>query len=234
MSVGLYRAAVAMAGHERHLDAIAANLANLGTVGFKRSSSASHEFAVRRETGEVRGLQLHLETDFSQGNLQRTGHELDLALFGDGFFVVEGPEGETYTRDGSFHLTEEGVLVNDDGHAVAWRQRSGTIDATGLPVRVDVDGFVRQGTQEIGQLKVVDFMDKAKLYQGTGGVWVAPVGAKEATATAQVHQYSLEESNASGIEEIVAMIGVQRAFETSAHLTRSIQESYARLTRAQF
>ena len=113
MNVGLYRAAVAMVGHERQLDAIATNLANVGTIGYKRIGTAAHEFRVMRGRGQTRGLVVRSQTDFSQGNLRRTERAYDLALWGDGFFTVESPHGEVYTRDGDFRVTSEGVLVTD-------------------------------------------------------------------------------------------------------------------------
>lgn len=231
MSVGLYRAAVAMIGHERRLDSIASNLANLETVGFKRATTAAHEFLIDRQSGPVRGQSLETRVDFSQGNLRRTGRELDLALFGEGFFAVEGPGGELYTRGGAFQTDTNGVLVTEEGYPVAWKNKSGAIDTTGLPIVVDGEGNVRQGLADLGQLKIVSFEDNAALRQRTGGFWIAPRGLDETTNTATVHQFSLEESNASGVEEIVAMIGVQRAFESTAGLISSIQQSYSRLTR---
>jgi flagellar basal body rod protein FlgG len=229
MSVGLYRAAVAMVGDQRRLDAIASNLANLGTVGFKRTTTATHEFLLG--DGGPRGQALQSRVDFSQGNLNRTGRQYDLALFGKGFFAVEGPDGEVYTRDGSFHSTSDGVLVTEEGLPVAWNRRGSAIDPTGLPITVDGDGFVRQGTATLGQLRIVDFQDERSVVLGRGGYWVARPAAKEATALATVHQYALEESNATGVEEMVAMIGVQRSFESMANMVQSIQQSYSRLTR---
>lgn len=96
MSVGIYRAAVAMVGQERRLDSIAANLANLETAGYKRTATSAREFSVdgpRADADGVRGLTLDATVDFSQGDLRRTGHEYDFALQGDGFFSVEGPAG---------------------------------------------------------------------------------------------------------------------------------------------
>ena len=152
-------------------------------------------------------------------------------MFGDGFFAVEGPEGELYTRTGSFRLTQQGVLVTEEGFEVAWERRGGTIDGNGVEIVVDGAGNVKQGVQDLGQLKLRDFLDRNQLQQVRGGYWAAPSRAKEATVTGSIHQYSLEQSNAAGFEEIVAMIGIQRAFESVSNLTRSIQQSYSRLTR---
>lgn len=220
-----------MAAQQRRLDSISANLANVGTIGFKRGVTASHEVEVERARGKVRGVTTLAEVDFGQGNLQRTGRDLDLALYGEGFFAVEGPNGEVYTRDGSFHMTEAGVLVSEEGLPLAWEEFSGAIDPVGMPLVVDESGAVRQGNQNIGRLRVVDFPDKSVLTKDSLGFWTAPRSVLPAASDARVHQYSLEDSNANGVEEMVDMIGVQRAFEVVARAFKAIDETYGRLTR---
>jgi flagellar basal body rod protein FlgG len=231
VNVGLYRSAVAMAAQQRRLDSISANLANVGTIGFKRGVTASHEVAVDRGRGDVRGVTTLARTDFAQGNLHRTGREHDLALYGDGFFAVEGADGEVYTRDGTFHLSEGGVLVSEDGFPVAWEELSGAIDPVGMPIVVDEAGAVRQGVQPIGRLRVVDFADKHLLTRDRHGFWAAPRGVQPQPSDARVHQYALEDSNASGVEEMVDMIAVQRSFEVVARTFAAIDQTYERLTR---
>ncbi|HEX6885525.1 MAG TPA: flagellar hook basal-body protein [Planctomycetota bacterium] len=231
MNVGLYRSAVAMAAQQRRLDSISANLANVGTIGFKRGVTASHEVEVQRARGPVRGVTTLAQVDFAQGNLQRTGRDLDLALHGDGFFAVEGPEGEVYTRDGTFHMTEAGMLVTEDGLPLAWEEFRGAIDPVGLPLVIDQGGGVRQGVQDIGRLRVVDFPDPSVLSKDARGFWSAPRAVLPQPSEAQVHQYALEDSNANAVEEMVDMIAVQRAFEVTARTFKAIDETYARLTR---
>ena len=231
VNVGLYRSAVAMAAQQRRLDSISANLANVGTVGFKRGVTASHEVEVRRPRGQVRGVTTLARVDFAQGNLQRTGREHDLALFGRGFFAVESPDGEVYTRDGSFHLSEAGVLVTEHGFPVAWEELRGAVDPVGLPVVIDEAGNARQGVQEIGRLRVVDFPDEGALSKDRLGFWTAPPSVQPGPSDARVHQYALEDSNANGMEEMVEMIGVQRSFEVVARVFEAIDQTYERLTR---
>jgi flagellar basal body rod protein FlgG len=231
VNVGLYRSAVAMAAQQRRLDSISANLANVGTIGFKRGVTASHEVEIERPRGKVRGVTTLARVDFVQGNLQRTGREHDLALFGDGFFAVEGPDGEVFTRDGSFHLTEAGVLVTEDGFPVAWDELQGAIDPVGMPLVIDEAGNARQGNQNVGRLRVVAFSDKSVLSKDHLGLWTAPRGVQPGASDARVHQYSLEDSNANGVEEMVEMIGVQRSFEVVARVFEAIDRTYERLTR---
>lgn len=232
MNVGLYRSAVAMAAQQRRLDSVSSNLANVGTVGFKRGVTASHEVEVERPRGKVRGVTTLSEVDFAQGNLQRTGREQDLALFGDGFFAVDGPDGEVYTRDGSFHMSEGGALITEEGLPLAWAEFQGAIDPVGLPIVVDEAGNVRQGNQNIGRLRVVDFPDKGVLVRDQLGFWTAPRGVLPQPSDARVQQYSLEDSNANGVEEMVDMIGIQRSFEVVARAFEAINQTYERLTRS--
>jgi flagellar basal-body rod protein FlgF len=231
VSVGLHKSAIALVGLERELDGLSTNLANLGTTAYKRGRSAFHEFSVPRQSGDVRGVAVRTQVDFTQGDLDRTGRDLDFALLGDGFFAVEGEQGEVYTRVGDFQLTPDGVLVTSDGLPVNWRAKPTAIDPVGERLTVESDGTVRQGSVEVGRLRIVDFADRQRLTRDANGNWVAPSGLRHATATAAVHQYALEGSNGNGIEEMVAMIGVQRAFESVTRVVSSIEESYRRLTR---
>jgi flagellar basal-body rod protein FlgF len=229
MDTGLYRSAASLHTRQQQLDSIARNLANLSTVGYKRGASATFELSDRG--GERRSIATETEVDFSQGSLRRTGRNLDVALLGEGFFGAESPRGEVYTRDGSFRLSPEGVLLTGDGFPVAWTTLNRQIDPAGLPVTIDGDGTARQGFEEIGRLKVVNFEDPQRLTLGEHGYWNAPADLPEATATAVVNQGALEESNATGMEEMVSMINVQRQFDTVARAMKSIQDSYRRLTR---
>ena len=231
MNAGLHRAALSMRAHQRSLDAIAANLANVGTTGYKRVRTAEHQFEVSRAHGSVRGLANESRVDFGQGELQRTGRDLDLALQGAGFFAVDGARGEVYTREGSFHLTAQGELVTDDGQPLAWEERSVPLDPVGLPIEVDGEGTVRQGQVEIGRLRIVNFADAGRLRLDRDGYWSAPASLRHAAHEATVHQGALEDSNALAVEELVAMVDVQRSFETVARVMSSIEDSYRTLTR---
>lgn len=229
MDAGLFKGAASLHARQKQIDSIARNLAHLSTVGYKRSTSATFEVSGPR--GQQKRIATESITDFSQGNLRRTGERLDFALFGDGFFAVEGQQGEVYTRDGSFRVSAEGTLLSADGLPVAWTTLNRQIDPTGLPVVADPDGVVRQGVEEIGRLRVVNFEDHQQLTRGELGYWEAPADLKEATSTAVVNQGALEESNTTGMAEMVNMISAQREFDTVARAMKSIQESYRRLTR---
>jgi flagellar basal body rod protein FlgG len=161
--------------------------------------------------------------------LRRTGNPLDLALDGTGFFVLETEKGPAYTRAGSFHLDEQGVLQSEDGFAVAWSSGSGALKAVGDPIVVDPRGVVRQGTEEVGRLKLVDFEERGRLVRIGSAAWMAPAGVQEQEAEPVVHQGALEQANANSMDELVSMIVAQRHFENGSTVMRTIDQSYKRL-----
>jgi flagellar basal-body rod protein FlgF len=234
MNSGIYQAAYAMTDMEKRMTGIAENLSNVSTPGFKRQHQVPADFGeeLKGKTAEKKP-ELVSQTDYTQGDLERTGMPSDLALFGEGFFALEGPEGEMFTRNGTFTVNEEGVLINNDGYPVAWEERPTNIDAVGeAPLEINSQGEVFQGIERLGKLRIVDFEDKQLLSPTTHGYLEAPQDAIEIPSTAAVHQGALESSNAVGMNEIIGMIEVQRSFEQMARLVTTINESYSRLTRS--
>ncbi len=234
MTTGLYKAALAMTDLEQRLTTISENLANVSSPGFKRQRSVTQSFGKALNKVLPDGTEVKPEhTDYTQGELQRTGVSSDLALYGEGFFVLEGPEGEMLTRNGSFSVNAQGVLINGDGFQVAWEERPTSIAAVGEnPLEINSSGEVFQGADKLGKLRIVDYEDKQILEPNAQGYLEAPREAVETPSSAVVHQGTLESSNAVGIKEIVGMIEVQRSFEQMARLVSTINESYSRLTRS--
>lgn len=232
MNTGLYSGASALRAAEKQLDVVAHNIANADTIGYKRKGTAAHSFEIPTAVGAKKGIGTLNTVDWSQGNLLRTGNVYDLALFGDGFLALDTPEGEVYTRGGVFQVDSNGVMLSGEGHPLVWERQTGMIDPAGLPVVVDIEGQVMQGDVGLGRLRVVDFADKGALRQNGDGYWTAPRGARQTTHTAEVHQGALEQSNVSSIEDVVAMVTVQRSFEAASNVMSMINETYSRLTRS--
>src|SRR5262249_53360339 len=155
-------------------------------------------------------------TDFSQGVIELREDPWSLALEGSGFFAVETPSGEAYTRNGSFHVDDQGELLTADGFAVAWEGGRARLQPAGDPVTIDGAGTVPRGSSEIGRLKIVDFADPQSLRLDGRGIFHAPPRAELVAPTAVVHQNALERSNGSSIDELVSLIKAQRGFETAA------------------
>lgn len=232
MNSGLYSGIAAMRSSEQRLQAITANLANVSTPAYKRRTAVSRSFEVGTLGRRHREITTSFTTDFSQGRIERTEDPLSLALKGEGFFVVEGPSGEAYTRNGSFQLDDAGVLQTTGGHAVVWDRGSGRIDPVGDAVRIDTSGQVFQGATAIGRLKIVAFESPELLQIDRQTYFHDPVGLAQTATDAEVHQYALERSNASSVDELIALITVQRAFESATSLVKMLDQTYRRLNRA--
>jgi flagellar basal-body rod protein FlgF/flagellar basal-body rod protein FlgG len=216
----------------REMDVIANNLANMDTNGFKadgvtfeeylatkarvdRAAPADQRVAFVRESGSI--------TDFSQGTLQQTGGALDLAIRGDGYFVVETPQGERYTRNGSFSLNEKGELVNQQGYRVRGQNGPLQFDQQDNSITFGREGTITaiNGNEkqviERGKIRLVRFDNQNSLVREGNGLYSAggqaPQNVKETTS---IVQGSLEKSNVNPIIEMSRMLEVMRAYQSLA------------------
>lgn len=230
MNIGLYSGVSAGRANERRLEAITANLANVDTPAYKRAKTSTKAFRLPGAKPGEFGLTTSSTLDFTQGALKSSSSPYHLGLMGQGFFAVEGPEGEMYTRDGQFHVNDRGLLQTPEGYPVAWERLAAPIDPTGDIITIDGIGTVRQGAEELGRIKFVDFEDPAGLQVHGGGYYEAQRGSVEKPSDATVHQHQLESSNVSSIDELVAMITIQRSFENAKTVMTLIDQSYGRLT----
>jgi flagellar basal-body rod protein FlgF len=229
MDTGLYSGVAAMRSCERRLEAISSNLANIGTIGYKRQSSVTRAFELERSDRREMQVVTQFATDFRQGEIERTGGTYDLAIDGDGFFVVETESGPAYTRNGSFHIDSKGMLLTESGAPVQWKSSPARIDPAGAQVTIDGVGLVRQGDSPLGQLALVDFAAKQHLALDGHGLWRAPRGITPQASGAFIYQGARERSNVSSMDELVGMVTAQRSFENAATILRSIDSSYKRL-----
>ena len=232
MNSSSYSGVAALRAQERRLEAVAHNLANANTPAFKRSTSVTEGFLVRlRDSADQQPKTRH-HRDFAQGELKHTDVPTHLGLMGQGFFAIEGDQGELYTRDGSFRMDDQGVLQTSEGYPVAWNGPRGVIDPTGSPITFEPDGTVKQNGIALGQLRLVDFEDSQQLELDGSGFFFAPIGLAEVQPEATVHQGALEGSNSSPVDELIELIRVQRNFESVARMMSQVEQTYQRLVRA--
>ena len=229
MDSSLFSGVAALRAQERRLEAIAHNLANANTPAFKKSASITEGFQVERQGVTDEQPRTWHQTDWSQGDIKRTEVPTHLALMGEGFFTLEGDQGELYTRNGAFRLDDRGVLQTAEGYPLAWDGPRGLIDPVGTPVTIEPTGAVTQGGTRVGQLKLTNFVDADRLIIEETGFFRAPLGLQEVPTDAVVHQGALESANTSPVDELIAMIRVQRTFESVARMLTQIDESYDRL-----
>lgn len=246
----LWIAKTGMEAQQTQLDTISNNLANVGTNGFKRGHVVFEDLIYQnlRQAGAASSDQTQLPTglqvglgvrsvatsrNFSQGNLQQTSNNLDIAIKGHGFFQVELPDGSTgYTRDGSLQVDGSGRLVTNNGYMV---QPAITIPSNAQSVTIAPDGTVNvalpgQATpQSVGTLNLASFVNASGLEPRGQNLWAetsasgAPnAGAPGSNGLGSLQQGYVETSNVNVVEELVAMIATQRAYELNS---KAIQTS---------
>lgn len=222
MNSGLYAALSGGLASMKRMDVLANNLANSNTAGFKKDviqfesvlSGVVEGGAQAEGSVETAGLvSEQYRTDFSAGPVKKTGNTFDLALDGDGFFVVNTPEGKAYTRQGNFRIDAGGKLVTADGREVLGR--GGPIVINGGKVSFDSQGKIFVEGIETGAIDVVDFPKPYDLKKIGSSLFMPneAAAAGQPAAKTVVIQGSLEGSNVSPIEEMVRIIETSRGYE---------------------
>ena len=249
-------AATGMNAQQTNLEVIANNIANINTTGYKRARAEFTDllYQVDRmqgvpsranaslvpegvsiglgvKTAAVRNLHI-------QGNLISTGNKFDLALTGNGWFQIDGADGETlYTRSGAFNTNATGQLVTLDGYTV---QPNITVPADTIEVVVNKSGEVfaridgQVDLQSLGQLQLANFSNEAglaamgdNLFTETPASGPAVTGVPGDTGFAEVEQGYLEASNVDPVKEITELISAQRAYEMNSKVIQAADEMAA-------
>ena len=257
MMRSLWISKTGMEAQQTQLDTISNNLANVSTNGYKRAHAVFEDLMYQNlrqagansteQTTLPTGLQVGLGTravatsrSFSQGNLQQSSNNLDVAVLGNGFFEVQMPDGTTgYTRDGSFQVNATGQLVTNNGYAV---QPGITIPAAAQSVTIGSDGTVSvtlsgQATpQTVGQLQTANFVNPAGLepkgqniFGETAASGTATTGTPGQNGLGALRQGFVETSNVNVVEELVAMIQTQRSYELNSKAIQTSDQMLQRL-----
>lgn len=204
---------------------ISHNLANVGTVGFKRELAVTRPFdeqmteaGVSAETAAPSTTTLTSYVDRSPGTLTHTGNPLDLAIEGNNaYFVIDTGQQEAYTRQGTFRLDADGQLVTVNGQPVV--TTAGDLRLTGPTPVIDTQGNIRDNGSIVGQLKLVTVADPQSLQEIGNGLYIAPDSTSaEIADTARVRQGFTEAANVITMNEMIRMIETVRHFEASQKL----------------
>ena len=242
---GLWQSAAGLQVQDYRQAILANNLANVDTPGFKpdritfherlsaASGAADNPRASHPVLGKLPGglFESPVYTDFSQAGFETTNGPLDLALAGDGFFVVQGESGPQYTRDGRMIMDRSGALLHAaTGRAVAdARGRPIVLDRSSPePVRVDAVGRVYQGEAVAAELAVVEFADKAVLEKSGGNLFDAG-GAKARPSSATVMNQKVEASGVDPVASMVEMIEATRTYQMNATMLSLQDETLSRV-----
>lgn len=217
MDSGYYAACTALLSRTQALDAVANNLANTGTSGFRaehsmfRSVLTSAGGSALNQAINNFGVLGDTRFDLAQGNLEHTGNDTDLAIEGKGFFVVQTPKGVVYTRNGNFQVSPTGQLMTSQGDPVMGDK--GILNVLGGKLTISPDGTLSINGAIAGRLKVVEFPAGTKLESLGETYYTAPNGTAVAAKDTSVRQGMLESSNVNPVKSMVDLIMVQRAAE---------------------
>jgi flagellar basal-body rod protein FlgF/flagellar basal-body rod protein FlgG len=225
--VGLSRQ-VALA---RELDVVANNIANINTSGYKADSSLFEEYLSSPARADETGSRVSFVRDrgvwhdMSPGPVEHTGNPLDAAVDGSGFLVVQTPQGERYTRNGSMQINSTGQLVTSEGYPVLGDGGPITLQPNDRQVSISRDGTlsVREGTSTVdsvrGKLRLVTFDSPQKLQKDGNGTFNPVGGAQPQNATTGgIIQFAVEKSNVRGVVEMSRMIEITRSYTQIASI----------------
>lgn len=248
----LWTSATGMAAQQLNIDVISNNLANVNTVGFKKSRIDFQDllYQTLRPAGTTEaqgvqvptGIQVGLGTRpaavqkiFSQGDFQQTGNPLDLVIEGDGFFQITMPSGSiAYSRDGTFKLDAQGRIVTSDGYPM---EPELTIPAEATSISVGSDGTISVSLpgqtipQEVGQVQIAKFANPAGLNNIGRNLFTVSAASSDPVVDTPgmnglgtlAHGF-IEMSNVKVVEEMVNMIVAQRAYEINSKVIQTADE----------
>jgi flagellar basal body rod protein FlgG len=203
-------AAAALRYWERRQEVASNNLANVSTDGFK-----GQKVFARMVEGALPAADA--ATDFSQGTLQTTSNPRDLALDGDGFFVVKTANGERYSRGGPLQVNDDGNLTDSLGNQLMGESGPIRVATPGTAdigtIQIGRDGAVTIDNAEVGRLRIETIPAKTALQTEGSGLFIPPAKRKRIDPDMRiVRQGALEQSNVTPVSEMVDMISIQRAY----------------------
>lgn len=252
MHAALYVSKTGLGAQDKQLTTISNNLANVGTVGFKRDSAVFEDllYQIQRQPGGQTtqdtqlpsGLQLgtgvrvvSTQKQFTEGNLQVTDQALDLAISGRGFLQVLQPDGTIgYTRNGQLQINGQGELVTNNGLLI---EPGIVIPENTSNITISEDGVINAHfpgeaqPQQLGDILLADFINPSGLQAIGGNMFVETVasgnpvlGAPAQEGMGKLLQGTLESSNVDIVEEMVNMISTQRAYELNSKVVSTADQ----------
>lgn len=250
----LRTAATGMYAQQLNIQVISNNIANMNTTSFKKSRAefkdliyqeiaANPQQEITLGTVEEASSKIQVGSGvktsstqkiFQQGDLQQTSQQLDLAIYGEGFFQVRKSDGTyAYTRDGALKISSEGSLVTADGHLI---EPGFTLDDQVLSIEVSGDGVITAlevggETVELGTIELAKFVNPGGLislgnnmYGESEASGVPLLGQPGQDGFGELQQGYLESSNVDIVEEMITMISAQRAYEINSKTVQTVEE----------
>jgi flagellar basal body rod protein FlgG len=235
MDIGIYQNAASLSALDRWQDSVTQNIASSQLSGYrKRTVDFIAETAGQIQAGSgqesAQGAIFPRAAgviNFTPGEPQATGRDLDVAIQGQGFFEVQGPDGQkSYTRDGQFHVQPDNTLTTGSGQTVLTDSGNPvTLLPTGGSIVINPDGTVMQNGTQLGRLSVQNFADTSQLIPGANGTFTAGGGAAPTpVAKPDLLQGYTEGSNVSPMHEMVDLITISRAYEANQKMITTVDQ----------
>ena len=216
----------------KRMDIISNNLANVNTPGYKKDKMLFESMLAgninppaipQAATADPILQKENVYIDFGEGSVVQTGNPMDLAIDGNGFFVIQTPQGEAYTRQGNFRLAADGTLVTSDGYPVMGQ--GGAIRVQGGQVEVDAKGVVTVDGTPSGTISIVDFPKPYNLTKLSSTQFIpANQDVTPQDATGSINQGHLEGSNVETITEMARMIETSRYFDACQRVIKGFDD----------
>ncbi len=243
---GLYTAYTGMANEQKRLDIISNNLANAATVGYKEENATTQSFDqlltmkirdnsegnTNRAIGNMSlGVKLgEVYTNYGQGSLRETNNNYDMAIEGNGFFNLSvtdkaGNVSTQYTRNGSFTMTKDGHIVDEDGNNLMGEGGAIVVPTDATDIVIDKTGAIYADNTYVDNVKITDFENYDYLSKTGDTKYQALEGAVEKPSNATIQQGFTEQSNVNIISEMVEMISVTRAYEANQKVLKSVDQT---------
>lgn len=212
------------------MDVLANNMANVNTAGYKRGNLMFEEYLMpvaRMSDANQTDARLSfvLDTsiyrDFNEGAFEQSGNDLDVAISGDGWLVVQTPDGERYTRNGQLKLNQDGELVNVSGFPVLGEGGPISIPPEETGIVIAKDGTLSTNLGLRGKIRVVSFDNNSDLKK-EAGLLFSTSQAPQAAENAKLHQGLIEKSNVQPVVEMTKMIETMRAYQS---ISRALQKT---------
>ncbi len=215
----------------RKVDMIANNIANMNTTGYKGEQMVFSEYLKPTASGQRVSLVQDIVTvrDVTQGNKVPTFNDLDLAIVGQGYFAVETPFGERYTRNGSLSLNPDSQLVTAAGHPILGDNDRPIVIAGGGPVEITENGTVSGANGAVGRIKVVTFEDEQAMVKLSGSLYDADGQDPEPSSDYKIQQGMLESSNINAIVELTRMLETTKS---NSNVVKMSKEEHERIMKA--
>lgn len=237
MNDALHAAASAMNTRIRALDVGAQNMINAATPGYQKRVLTTHSFQTALDREFDRDPSMVGTTEriaFTQGRFAKVDDPLSAAIQGQGFFVVDTPAGEGFTRNGDFMMGRDGTIMTRAGYPVMGENGPIQANLQGGPVRFGQDGAIMQDNAAIGRVRVVEFNDRSQLKALSETIFTdeGNAGLVDAADSRVLGQY-VELPSQSALTSMVAMIAANHQYDSAQRLMSTVNRAYQRLSQQQ-